>query len=143
MFCLNPFPHTTNLQQTSLKTFRQIYIYSLQMKEQLWNNVVAKGEIDHSFNSHLLQKHQKVSICGKELNYFRILPCSFTIAQRVQGEHLSLVCHASLIISSVKFQPNVIGMYFWWSSFKCIQRMEFYPQLCLLWYQKWGKITEL
>ena len=45
---VNNFPHTTNAQQTSLKTLRQKYENSLYIIEQLLNeieNSVAKGEI--------------------------------------------------------------------------------------------------
>ena len=46
--CLNTLPHTTNLQQTTLKKYLQTYEKSLQLIEYLLNKVeiiVATGEI--------------------------------------------------------------------------------------------------
>ena len=48
-YIFDPFPHTSNLQQTT-KTFKQKYGKSLQVKEQLLNrgkNNVSEGEIAH------------------------------------------------------------------------------------------------
>ena len=44
---LNIFPHTGNLQQTTLKTANQKYRKSLQMMIELLNRVVANGKLAH------------------------------------------------------------------------------------------------
>ena len=76
---VNPFPHMTILQQTTLNIFCQIMENLFNWMDNLWlkvENIVAKGEIAKraiSFfvtmfsKSHLLQRHQKASIWGKGL----------------------------------------------------------------------------
>ena len=73
---VNPFLHTTNLQQTTFKTSKQKY-GKISINESVIiayrvDNMVAKGEIAHDehqvFKSLLLQKLQKASICGKGLS---------------------------------------------------------------------------
>ena len=69
---VNPFPHTTNLKQMTLKMAGQKYENPLWMIVLIINRIisfaVAKGESAHSIlKSHLLQRCQKPSVCGKEL----------------------------------------------------------------------------
>ena len=57
---LDPFPHTRNPQElTTLKTSLQIFGKYLQMNVKLLirvENISAKGEISHCFNSSQLLK---------------------------------------------------------------------------------------
>ena len=65
---LNPFPHTTNLQQTTLKI----------ILAKLWEIPINKGTINKNswkhclsaFKSQLQQRRQKASICKKGLNNY-------------------------------------------------------------------------
>ena len=90
IFCMwervNPFPHTTILQQTTLNIFCQKLENLCNWMDNLWlkvENIVAKGEIAcfEQFlllspcckKSCLLQRRQKASIWGKGLS-IQILP---------------------------------------------------------------------
>ena len=75
---VNPFPHTTNLQQTPLKTTRQKHRKTLYMEEQYLNRVEK---------SCLLQRRQKVSIWGTGLKkiqkfmMFNLFPLTTNLQQ--------------------------------------------------------------
>ena len=77
---VNPFPHTTILQQTTLNIFCQIMENLYNWTDNLWlkvENIVTIGEIARLVQflllslcfqkSRLLQRHQKASIWGKGL----------------------------------------------------------------------------
>ena len=79
---LNPFPHTTILQQTTLNVFCQKIENLHNWIDNRWQkveNIVAKGEIACFLQflllslcfikSRLLQRRQKVSIWGKGLSF--------------------------------------------------------------------------
>ena len=78
--CINPFPHRTILQQTTLNIFYQKIENLFNWMDNLWlkvENIVSKGEIARFeqflllslfSKSCLLQRRQKASIWGKGLN---------------------------------------------------------------------------
>ena len=75
---LNPCPHTTHLQQTTLEALSKKYETFLWMKVKLLKmveNIVAKGEIAHYvvFKTRRLQRHQKASVYRNGLILFDFL----------------------------------------------------------------------
>ena len=66
---VNPFPHTTNHHQKTLKTFRKQYGNSLKMIEQLQNKVENEQclHLWKCFQTHLMKRRRKASIWGKGL----------------------------------------------------------------------------
>ena len=95
---LNPFPHTTILQQTTLNIFCQNIENLHNWMDNLWQkveNIVAKGEIA-SFvqflllslivfsKRRLLQRRQKASIWGKGLTLSHLQQISSRIEKHLR-----------------------------------------------------------
>ena len=111
---LNPFLHTENLQQWTLKTYllflRKIPLHESTIIEKSWK--VGDKRRNYLFwaissfsamfsKSHLLRKHQKASICGKGL---RELICH---QSNINFKSISIQTSISLANKRAKF-PNTL-----------------------------------
>ena len=95
---LNPFPHTTNLKQMTLKTSRQKYknslkvnIYLLKTSWKYWNKLLIMSNFvffQNVLKNYLLQMHQNACSIRKVL----MLNWSFGS----QGEQLPFICSKCL-----------------------------------------------
>ena len=99
--CIIPFPHTSNLQQTTLKRSGQntensyewkhnywIYLKTLRQQKKLL--IMSNFLFCHIvFKSRLLHMCQNVSICGNGLNYvIDIDPCFYATIQQICSRQL-------------------------------------------------------
>ena len=113
---LNPFPHTTNLQQTTLKTYLQKPEKQPKKISQLLNkveNIVAKGEIAHQQQFHLWPQYlQKSSaaiaskcVCRwKSAKYQNII--KRTVVMTKCKDHLD-----QNSVSNLKFDCALLSLY--------------------------------
>ena len=111
LWYINPFPHTTNLQQTTLKTLCQKPEKSLYIKVYLltkYENIVAKVEIAHFEQLLLLsQCIQKSSAAGAGVFLALLARRAYVMAIRpscVCKQFLVNMIQSSLLIVS---QPNL------------------------------------